>query len=94
MNYLYQIRGLIVDTGALAGTPVIDYSRQVLSVPMAGPSGPKLNENSLTEAPGSGLKDGAAYSPYRARWFSPTILSSGQSDPVTRHCDGTRFTSK
>lgn len=92
MNYLYQIRGLIVDTGALAGTPAIDYSRQALSVPRSAPSGPKLSENSLTETPGSGLKDGAAYSPYRARWFSPTSLSSGQSDPVTRHCDGTRFT--
>ena len=41
MNYLYQIRGLIVDTGALAGTPVIDYSRQVLSVPMAASFWPK-----------------------------------------------------
>ncbi len=56
MNYLYQIRGLIVDTGALAGSPVIDYSRQVLSVPMAAPSGSKLNENSLSEASGSGLE--------------------------------------
>jgi hypothetical protein len=92
MNYLYQIRGLVVDTGALAGTSVIDYSRQMLSVPIAGPSGPKLSENSLTEAPGTGLKYGAAYSPYRARWFSPTSLGSGLSDPVTRHCDGTRFT--
>ena len=92
MNYLYQIRGLIVDIGPLAGTPAIDYSRQVLSVPVATPVGPKLNENSLSEASGSGLKDGLAFSPYRARWFSPASLSAGQSDPVTRHCDGTRFT--
>ncbi len=92
MNYLYQIRGLIIDIGPLAGTPAIDYSRQALSVPVATPTGPTLNENSLSEASGSGLKDGLAYSPYRARWFSPASLSAGQSDPVTRHCDGTRFT--
>jgi hypothetical protein len=92
MNYLYQMSGMIVDSGPLAGTPVIDYSRQVLGVPVATPSDPKLNENSLSEAPGSGLKDGAAYSPYRARWFSPVIISAAQSDPVTRHCDGTRLT--
>lgn len=92
MNYLYQIRGLIADSGPLAGAPVIDYSRQVLSVPASNPSGPALNENSLSEASGSGLKDGAAFSPYRARWFSPRNTSAGQSDPVTRHCDGTRFT--
>jgi hypothetical protein len=92
MNYLYQIRGVIVDSGPLAGTPAIDYSRQVLSVPTAAPSGPKLSEDSLTEAPGSGLKDGASFSPYRPRWYSPSYLSAGQSDPVTRHCDGTRFT--
>ena len=46
MNYLYQMSGLIVDGGPLAGTPAIDYSRQALSVPLATPSGPKLNENS------------------------------------------------
>jgi len=92
MNYLYQMSGLIVDSGPLAGTLAIDYSRQVLSVPAVTPAGPKLNENSLSEASASGLKDGAAYSPYRPRWFSPVSGNSGQSDPVTRHCDGTRLT--
>ena len=92
MNYLYQISGLIADSGAFAGSPVIDYSGQVLSVPAAAPSGPKLSEHSLTEASGSGLKDGAAFSPYRARWFAPGGLNPGQSDAVTRHCDGTRLT--
>ena len=92
MNYLYQIRGLIVDTGALAGTPAIDYSRQVLSVPTIASTGPTLSENRLSEAPGSGLREGAAYSPYRARWFSPGGLNDGRSDPVSRHCDGTRLT--
>jgi len=61
-------------------------------VPMAAPAGPKLSENNLSEASGSGLTDGTAYSPYRARWFAPSSLSSAQSDPATRHCDGTRFT--
>jgi hypothetical protein len=92
MNYLYQIRGLIPDAGPLAGTPVVDYSRQTLSVPVSTPVGPALNEHNLSEANGSGLKDGAANSPYRARWFSPTSVSAGQSDPATRHCDGTRLT--
>ena len=92
MNYLYQISGLIVDSGPLAGKPTIDFSRQALSVPLVTPSGPKLNETSLSEAPGSGLKEGTSYSPYRARWFSPTLVSPGQSDPVDRHCDGSRLT--
>ena len=92
MNYLYQISGLIVDSGPLAGKPTIDFSRQALSVPLVTPAGPKLNETSLSEAPGSGLKEGTSYSPYRARWFSPTLVSPGQSDPVDRHCDGSRLT--
>ena len=82
MNYLYQIRGLIVDTRRARG-----YAGDRLLAPGAQRTdgclllAQKLNENSLTETSGSGLKEGAAYSPYRARWFSPTTLGPGPERP-------------
>jgi hypothetical protein len=84
MNYLFQVRGLMVGTANLpvagnqVGVPVIDYSRQSL-----GP----LTENSLNEPAGLG-----ASWLYRTRWYAPFSSSfldqSLQTTPATKHCDG------
>jgi hypothetical protein len=87
MNYLYQLRGLIVDSGAQAGLPAVDYSGQVLGV--AGVANSPLEEGSLNEAAGL---SGSTPMSYRARWFTPGGVASNLSSPITRHCDGTART--
>ena len=88
MNYLFQVRGLLVGTANLpvagyqVGVPVIDYSRQSLG---------SLNENSLSEPGGLG-----ASWLYRTRWYAPFSSSfldqSLQTTPATKHCDGSPIT--
>jgi hypothetical protein len=85
MNYMFQIRGLIVGlanspvTGNVVGTSVIDYSRQTL------PGTGSLSESGLTEQP-TGLPNML----YRTGWYSPTsqLAADLTSSPAKRHCDG------
>ena len=73
MNYLFQVSGLLTTEG----TPVIDYSRQVL---------PALNDFSLLEPSGLGPTT------YLARWYAPKTNSfigvALGTSTADRHCDG------
>jgi hypothetical protein len=92
MNYLFQVRGLIVGTpdkpvtGNVVGDPAIDYSRKLLVLPV--PSG--LDENSLSEQPAGGLGTALNLLDYRTRWYAPapTIDVTLATTPARRHCDG------
>ena len=93
MNYLYQIRGLIVDTARSRARRSSTTRARCSAYRRLRPSGPRLNENSLTEAPGirveirRGLQSLSSHG-----GFHPPASVPAQSDPVTRHCDGTRLT--
>ena len=74
MNYLFQLRGLLDDSGV----PHVDFSGQTLA---------PLNEATLPS--GLGTDPSTFASPrYRTGWYAPA--SSGAMGSVaTKHCDGT-----
>jgi hypothetical protein len=79
MNYLFQLRGLINDTGV----PVLDYSGQRL---------PGLNEFSLLQGVGLGfdLDFPNQAAQYRTGWYTPKATSylKNLGSAAKGHCDG------
>jgi len=82
MNYLFQVRGLVVVTkdipvtGLLPPAAVIDYSRQPL---------PVLNETSLNESTGLGTMN------YATAWHTnrnSPLIAGLEITGLRRHCDG------
>lgn len=78
MNYLYQLRGLLDDTGK----PHLDLSRGELL--------PSIFENALSDS-AAVLQDGNWPVKYRIGWYAPLAGSYLQltGTAATRHCDGT-----
>ena len=74
MNYLYQLRGLLDDSGK----PHLDFSRAAIDS-----GGGPLNETSLFDGSLSLL-------PFRIGWYAPLAGSylEGRAEAAKKHCDG------
>ncbi len=74
MNYLFQLRGLRLNTGP----SLVDFSRQQL---------PVLNETVLPQVSGLGIDPLTGPPAYRTGWYAPPgpgVVASAS----TKHCDG------
>ena len=81
MNYLYQLRGLLDDSGK----PNLDFSRSIMSPAF-------LDEKKLLDGTVlTGWPTGPPDLPkYRIGWYAPLLGSylEGRGTPALRHCDG------